>query len=475
MKVGVIGAGPAGMTVATILSQNGVTVDVYEAADHVGGLARSIELWGQIVDLGPHRFFSSDRRVNSFWLGIAGTEYRMVDRLTRIYYRDQFFHYPLRPSDVLLKFGFSDSVKSVFSFLNQQALAIFRKTNQEESFESWVTKSFGKHLFEIFFKSYSEKLWGRSCDQIDADFARQRIKGLSLYQAVRSALPFLGSGNRLRTLVDEFAYPLNGTGSIYAKMAEETVRNGGTLHLNSPIKRVCTVNNQVTGLVDAAGNINEYSHVVSTMPLTHLVDGVEGAPKSVKEAAALLRFRNTILVYLQVNGENPFPDNWIYINSQNVDVGRITNFRNWIPEICGGRSETILCLEYWCEQDDSLWSTEDDDLVSFAKQELKLIKLVQPELISAGHVVRIPRSYPIYEVGYKKNIKLISEYLNTIRGLSVIGRYGSFKYNNQDHSILMGILAAENILSGKDHDLWSVNTDYENYAEGAYITETGLV
>ncbi len=468
MKVAVIGAGPAGLTAAYKLAKAGAEIDVFESSSDVGGMSRSFELWGQIVDLGPHRFFSSDARVNRLWLEIAEQDYRMVDRLTRIYYGKRFFHYPLQPLNALRNLGLFEAVRCTLSNLREK----ISPTKDEQTFESWVTRRFGRRLYEIFFKTYSEKLWGIPCCELDADFAAQRIKKLSLSEVAKNAL---GIGRvKHQTLVDQFAYPIGGTGMIYQRMADY-VDALGTVRLNRPVRRVLHTNQQVTGLEFDNGTTRTYDHVISTMPLTLLVKGLDDTPENVQQAAEALMFRNTVLVYLNVDGTDLFDDQWIYVHADAMQVGRITNFRNWITQLHGNSKTSILSLEYWCNNDDSMWSESDEQLIERAKAEIRATGLIGDSPILDGHVVRVPRCYPVYARGYKDRLSVVTDYIREFSGLTPIGRYGAFKYNNQDHSILMGLLATENLLQQRENDLWSVNTDYDSYQEAATITASGLV
>lgn len=450
-RVAVIGAGPAGATAALVLARRGVSVDLFEATESVGGLARTIELWNQRVDLGPHRFFSSDRRVNSMWLSVVGGDYAMVDRLTRILYRGRLFHYPLSAGDALRGLGGKEALRCVFDYALQQV----RPTPDDGSFEAWVVRRFGRRLYEIFFRTYSEKLWGIPCSELDADFAAQRIKKLSLGAAITNALR-AGRGNRHKTLVDRFAYPLQGTGVVYERMAAEVERRGGGVRLNTPIGGMIVEDGRVCGVVLASGEELPYDSVISSMPITLLLNGLPSVPADISAAARRLRFRNTIIVYLRVSGGDHFPDQWVYVHSRNLRMGRLTSFRNWTPELYGQSPETITASEYWSYEDEDLWKMNDDALIRLAREELHETGLVGRAEILDGHVERIPRCYPVYERGYRTHLQPIQEYLSSIDGLSVIGRYGSFKYNNQDHSILMGLLAAENIVDGEQNDLWAV-------------------
>lgn len=471
MKVGIIGAGPAGITAAYRLAEEGISVDVYEASDSIGGMAKTIDLWNQKVDLGPHRFFSSDPRVNKVWLDMVGNDYDMVNRLTRIYYKNKFFYYPLKPLNALSQLGIFEALNCLYSFSKE---SIFRsnKAVEEDSFESWVVRKFGRRLFEIFFKTYSEKLWGIPCDELDSDFAAQRIKKLSLGEAIKSAIKG-NKGNKHKTLVDTFAYPHGGSGVVYERMAERVRNSGGDIYCETPVKRVCVENGKAVGVELMNGEFRSYDRIVSTMPLTRMVSQLPEVPESIVQAAESLKFRNTILVYLKVEAIDLFPDNWLYVHADNLQTGRITNFRNWSPNLYGEEKSSILTLEYWCYDDDEIWNREDEKLIALASEEIKKTGLIGSAEISAGHVHRVKNCYPVYNRGYRENLKPLENYLDTIENLDVIGRYGAFKYNNQDHSILMGILAAENIAHGAKHNLWEINTDYE-YQEAAEISETGL-
>ncbi|MEO1434336.1 MAG: FAD-dependent oxidoreductase [Bacteroidota bacterium] len=470
MRVAVIGAGPAGITAAYELAKHGISVDLYEASDQVGGMARSIELWDQIVDIGPHRFFSNDNRVNQVWLEVAGKDYEMVDRLTRIYYKKRFFYYPLKVFNALKNLGPWRALLCMLSYFKER----LSPTKQDGTFESWVTNRFGRRLFEIFFKTYSEKLWGISTKELDSDFAAQRIKKLSLFGAIINAL-MAGRGNKHKTLVDQFAYPIKGTGMIYDRMAESIEQNGGRVLLKTPVEKVHTENGKAKGVSLKDGSFEAYDQVISSMPLTLLVNRMEETPQPVKDAVNSLKFRDTVLVYLKVEGQDLFPDNWLYVHSPELRMGRVTNFRNWVPQLYGDESSTILCLEYWCyREEDEFWKWDDQKLIELAKDEIRQTGLIGQTDISDGFVFRIPRCYPVYSTGYKDRLKPVEDYLKTIEDLQVIGRYGAFKYNNQDHSILMGLLAAQALIKNEKQDLWSINTDYESYQEASVITKTGL-
>ena len=467
MKVLIIGAGPAGLSCGYELVKAGIEVEVYEASPFVGGMARSFDLWGQRVDMGPHRFFSREQHINEFFTTLVKDDYTLVNRLTRIYYRNRFFHYPIKLFNVLRNLPLITIAQILWEYLR---IRMFPYKNPT-TFEEWVSNRFGRKLFEIFFKHYSEKLWGIPCSKIDADWAAQRIKSLSLWEALISAI-FGNRGNKHKTLLDQFAYPNNGTGTLYERAADYIREHGGRVNLQRPVKRVVQdAGGEVTGIELKDGRIVTADRVVSTMPLTLMVKGMQNVPEDIISAAEKLYFRNTILAYLEVDSTDLFSDNWIYVHSPEVKHGRITNFRNWSRELNRDKKTTILCMEFWAFDHDPIWKDRDETIAELAKKEIHLMKLVPPQTeILNAYILRVPRCYPVYETGYQVHLKKVENYLDTIGNLIPIGRYGAFKYNNQDHSILMGILAADKITQGLDTDLWKINTDVE-YQEEARIKD----
>ena len=475
-RVVVVGAGPAGMACAARYAEHGGAPLVLEASPHVGGLARSFTLWGSSVDLGPHRFFSSDPVVNAYWHRHVAGDYVMVPRQTRIFYRQKFFDYPLKPQNALRNLGPVRAVAALASYLRVRVAP----PREDGSLERWVARRFGWRLYRTFFKTYTEKVWGIPCTAIDADWAAQRIQGLTLWKAVRNALAG-GRRNTLKTLVDEFAYPTRGNGVFYQRQREAIVAGGGEVRTSTPVRRVLVERagdgvgrgaTRVLGVELVDGSRIDADVVVSSMPITLLVKGLDGVPAPVIAAADRLRFRNTILVYLRVTRPEVFTDQWLYIHDPGLAHGRITNFNNWSSAMMGSHEQTILCLEFWCFDQDAIWSESDADLVARARREIGRTGLVVEADVAEGHVVKIPRSYPVYERGYQEPLKTVTDHLDTIEGLVAVGRYGSFKYNNQDHSILMGLLAADAIARGERPHLWDVNTEstYQESAESRVLS-----
>ncbi|MCK0144106.1 FAD-dependent oxidoreductase [Arenibacter sp. F26102] len=466
-KILVIGAGPAGLTAAYQLSKRTtVKVSVFEASNSVGGLSKSLKLWGQTVDLGPHRFFSKDNRINKLFHELAKGKYSIVNRKTRIYYNRRFFEYPLRFFNVLSNVSIFKLFRVVYFFGLQKVFP----TKDTSTFESWIVSRFGKELYNMFFKNYTEKLWGIPCNRIDSDWAAQRIKKLTLFQAIKHSI-FQDKNNTHKTLVDQFMYPKGGTGKLYDNAVEQIIENKGSVFLNQGVKRILLNESETRaiGIELMSGEKVLGDHMISTMPLTIMVKHLPGLPPEVKKAADSLYFRNTILVYLEVDRNNLFDDNWLYIHSNDVLHGRITNFSNWCPTLNANKTSTILCLEYWCFESDGIWEDIDSKLIELASKEVREIELVsEKDIILNGKVIKIPRSYPVYETGYSNNVNIIKKHLDKIENLDAIGRYGSFKYNNQDHSILMGLMVSDKVLGESGIDLWNVNSDDE-YQEDAAV------
>ncbi len=465
----VLGGGPAGLAAAYTLCKQGHSVVVVERDSTVGGLAKSFEYKGFILDYGPHRFFTKLRPVLQFWNEVLGDEQVTVNRLTRIYYGNRYFSYPLKAFEALLTLGFTESARIVASYLTAQLFP----NRSPKNFAEWVSGRFGRRLFEIFFEGYTEKLWGIPCSEISADWAAQRIKGLSLLSAVRSAL--LGNNGKVKSLVDQFQFPRLGSGQLYDRAADYLTSHGQTVLLDTEVLRVHHQNNQAQALtlkdrLTGEERIVECSGVISSIPLTHLVEQLTpAAPEPVKQMAKSLRFRNTVLVYVMVDSGRLFPDNWLYINDPSVQLGRVTNFANWSADMLPNREQTPLCCEYWC-QFEGLWKMDDDALVAMAERDLRKIGLLNDEAVNGGFVIRLPRTYPIYAGNYKEALATIQNHLQGINNLQAVGRYGAFKYNNQDHSLLMGIMAAENVTTPGKHDLWTVNSD-DDYQEEAKESE----
>lgn len=462
----ILGAGPAGLAAAYTLTQKRQPVVVVERDSRVGGLAKSIEYKGFILDYGPHRFYTKIAPVLKLWNEVLRDEQVTVNRLTRIYYGGRYFSYPLKALEALFTLGIVESSRIIASYISARLLP----NRNPKNFAEWVTAKFGKRLFEIFFEAYTEKLWGIPCTEISADWAAQRIKDLSLLKAIRNAL--LGNDGKVKTLVDQFQYPQLGSGQLYERISDYLHNHHQPILMNTEVVKVhhdrfqvtqVTLRNRQTGVEETVN----CSGIISSIPITQLLQQITEPPsQQILALAKSLKFRNTILVYLMVEGSQLFPDNWLYINEPNVRLGRVTNFANWSGDMLPNQHQTPLCCEYWCNFDELMWQQPEAELVVQAEQDLRKIGLLHSEEISGGFVVRLPRTYPIYAGNYQTALSEIQIYLRQLHNLQLVGRYGAFKYNNQDHSLLMGILAAENVITPGKHDLWSVNSDSE-YVEEA--------
>jgi protoporphyrinogen oxidase len=398
--------------------------------------------------------------VNDLWRETLGEDFLPVNRLTRIYYKNKFFLYPLKPMNALFGLGFFPSISIVGSYV----WAKLFPHKEEKNFEQWTTNRFGKKLYKAFFKTYTEKLWGIPCAEIEASWVAQRIKGLSLTTAVKNAL-FPDKSGKVKTLIDQFHYPKYGAGSMYEKIAENAKRSGAEIFLESEVVNLALEDGKVKSAVVKGenGEKKEYfaDHFLSSIPLTHLVKRISpSVDPEVAEAARSLKFRGTIMVNLIYSSKNPFPDNWIYVHSAEAKTGRIGSPKNMSKFTSPDENKTPLSLEYWCNEGDEMWKMPDEELVKLGVRDLDKLDLAKKEDFVDGFVARVPKTYPVHDGTYAKNIEKIRNYLDKIKNLQPIGRYGMFKYNNMDHSILTGLFAAENIL-GKSHDIWKVNTEEE--------------
>jgi protoporphyrinogen oxidase len=441
----------------------GIKPVVLERDATVGGIARTETYKGFHFDMGGHRFFTKSEQVRTAWHEILGADFLRRPRLSRIYYRRRFFYYPLKPFDTLRNVGLIESVLMVLSYLRWQ-IAPHRV---EDTFEQWVTNRFGKRLFDAFFKTYTEKVWGIPCSELKAEWAAQRIKNLSLKAVLRSFL--LPSRESITTLVEEFHYPRLGPGMMWSAVRKRVEEGGGTVRLGSSVSRIHWEPGRIESVVvghDGRQESVDGTDFITSMPVTEFVKRLDPpAPTAVLEAARSLRYRDLLTVCLIVDGADLFPDNWIYVHDPSVKVARIQNFKNWSPEMVPDPGKTGLGLEYFCNEGDALWSMADADLVELGKRELAEIGLARGKRVEDGCVFRVPNSYPVYDSAYRASLDVIREFMDSFRNCRTIGRNGLHRYNNQDHSMLTGIYAVRDLALGEVHDVWSVNADDEYHEE----------
>jgi protoporphyrinogen oxidase len=452
--IAVLGGGPAGLTAGYLLAQQGVPVIVFEAEDQVGGIAKTEVRDGYRFDLGGHRFFTKVKEVDDLWHEVMKEEFLKRPRMSRIYWNGKFLDYPLNGMDVIRKLGPIELIRSGLSYM----WAAIKPKGSEDNLEQWVSNRFGKRLYQHFFKTYTEKVWGVPTTELRSEWAAQRIKGLSFMSAAKAAF-FGNKDNKIKSLINEFHYPRFGPGQMWETMADEIIANGGEVRLNTPVTKLEVRDGEVVA-IEAGGERIEPRHVISSLPLRGTV-GMAGAAAAgeVQAAAQGLRYRDFLTVALVIDGEDLFPDNWIYIHDPSVRVGRIQNFRSWSPWMVPDQSKASVGLEYFCFKGDDLWEMDDDKLVELGKAELAKLGLVDPSRVERGFVTRVPKAYPMYDADYGERVQVIRGWLEGIGNLTQVGRNGLHRYNNSDHSMLTAMRAVDNITKGTDHDIWAVNAE----------------
>ncbi|MEM8882474.1 MAG: NAD(P)/FAD-dependent oxidoreductase [Planctomycetota bacterium] len=467
MSTVILGAGPAGLTAAYELGKAGRTCTVVESDPaYVGGISRTVQWRGNRFDIGGHRFFSKNGEIEALWREILPEDVLEVPRLSRIYYEGKFYDYPLKPRNALRNLGLGRSFLCGMSYLYRR----MRPIRPEVSFKDWVTNRFGDRLFATFFETYTEKVWGMRCDEISADWAAQRIKGLSLMKAALAM--FKPSGDSIKTLIDRFRYPRLGPGQMWETCTERVRGMGSTVDMDRRVVRIERGEGAERVICrdgDGAEHVYPCREVISSMPLRELVEAMDPAPPdAVLAAARSLRYRDYLLVAVHVNRKDCFPDNWIYIHDPGVKMGRIQNFRNWSEAMVADPETSVLGLEYFCFEGDELWDADDADLIARGKRELAQLGLVDAAEIGDGTVVRMPKAYPIYDDGYRDAVATIRDWLRAeVPNVAPAGRNGMHKYNNQDHSMMAALLSARNLLGTDDRDPWKVNTDAEYHEEAS--------
>jgi protoporphyrinogen oxidase len=476
-EVAVIGAGPAGLTAAYLLSKKGIPATVVEADPiYMGGLSKTVAYRGYLFDIGGHRFFSKSRMIEDLWTEILPEGMLQRPRSSRIYYRGKFFAYPLRAGEAFFKLGPIEAARCALSYLKACAQPI----HPVRSFEDWVTNQFGARLFRIFFKTYTEKVWGMDCSEISADWAAQRIKGLSMATVLKNALvpaKWSRSADRsatIKTLIDTFRYPERGPGMMWDACAAKINEMGGTILKGRKVVRLHYDDETLLWRITHVDSHGEQEtvwsrHVISSAPIRSLLEGLTPRPSPAAVAAArALKYRDFLIVALIVKGPDRFPDNWVYIHDPSVRVGRIQNFKSWSPHLVPEPGMNCYGLEYFCFEGDGLWTTPDEQLIVQAKAELTQIGLLDSGEVTDGCVVRQTKAYPVYDDHYALHVDTIrAELEDRFPTLHLVGRNGMHKYNNQDHAMMTAILCVQNIMAERRiYDLWQVNQDAE-YLESA--------
>ena len=475
VDVAIIGAGPAGLTAAYQLTKLGYSVTVIEKDPvYVGGISRTVEHDGFRFDIGGHRFFSKSKEVVDLWNEILPDDFIERPRMSRIYYEGKFYSYPLRGFEALMNLGIWRSTMCMLSYAKAKAFP----TKDPRSFEQWVVNQFGHKLYSIFFKTYTEKVWGMPCDEMSADWAAQRIKGLSLGGAVIDGLKrSLGLNKRrndgmaVKTLLETFRYPRQGPGMMWDAARDKVLAGGNRVLMGTALHQISQ--DQATGRWRVAARRGEEmltinaGHVISSAPMRELAGRIHPLPATLPNALDL-NYRDFLTVALMIRSGDLFPDNWIYIHDPRVKVGRVQNFRSWSPEMVPDESLACVGLEYFCFEGDGLWSASDDDLVALATKELATLGLADPATVVGGRVVRQEKAYPVYDDAYRTNVEEMRGELEArYPTLHLVGRNGMHRYNNQDHAMMTAMLTVRNIQAGERvYDIWAVNEDAEYHESG---------
>ncbi len=475
VDVAIIGAGPAGLTAAYLLSKKGYSVTVIEKdPTYVGGISRTVEHDGFRFDIGGHRFFSKSQEVVDLWNEILPDDFIQRPRMSRIYYEGKFYSYPLRAFEALWNLGLWRSTLCMASYARWK---LFPK-KRVKSFEDWVVNQFGYKLYSIFFKTYTEKVWGMPCDEMSADWAAQRIKGLSLWNAVIDGLKRSlginklndGSGKQAKTLLETFRYPRLGPGMMWDAARDFVASKGNAVLMGHALKQLAQDgdgNWRMTASHADGETIVTAKHVISSAPMRELSARLHPLPDTLSQAKDL-NYRDFLTVALMVKSDELFPDNWIYIHDNRVQVGRVQNFRSWSPEMVPDPDIACVGLEYFCFEGDGLWTAPDADLVEQAKREMAILGLCKPEDVVGGVVVRQEKAYPVYDDDYEANVTAMRDELEArYPTLHMVGRNGMHRYNNQDHAMMTAMLTVENIEAGsRKWNVWNVNEDAEYHEAG---------
>jgi protoporphyrinogen oxidase len=456
MKTCILGGGPGGLTAGYTLAEKDEKVVVIEKDSKVGGLSKTVDFKGYKFDLGGHRYWSKSDLINNFVKKLMGDELIFVNRISRIYFNGKYFNYPLKPLNAMFGMGIFKSISIFLDYLLVKLSDKFNK-RKEENFEDWIVNRFGKTMFDLYFRDYTEKVWGIKCNEISAEWASQRIKGMSLTEAVKNAIFKKKDGPK--TLVDQFMYPKLGIGRISDRMAEEIAKNNDLI-LNSEVVSIKHDNKDILSAKISDGTEIEADQFISSIPITQLVGILNpDVPKEVIDAAGRLTYRGIVLVNLLTTKEEMTNDTWMYIQDKDIPFGRMQQPKNWSKYLVKD-NKCSLILEYFSTKGDEIWNKTDKDLIDYTIKYLEKIKFIKAEEITDGFVIKISKAYPVYTLNYKEDLKILMDYLKRFKNLQLVGRYGTFKYNNMDHSLEMGIKAAENIM-GANHNLEEIGSEKE--------------
>ncbi|NLW74950.1 MAG: NAD(P)-binding protein [Methanomicrobiales archaeon] len=465
----IFGAGPSGMAAAFELSNNKRKVTIIEKNDTIGGLGRTFHYGDFITDLGPHRFFSQNKYLYDFIEDLLGEDWIVVNRLTRFFINGKFFSYPVDIKNALFNVGFTRGIHFLSDYIYQRIKEKFISVNPR-NFEELIISDFGRSLAELNMLNYTEKVWGLPCTQISTDWASQRIKDLSLIAVIKKAI-FEGDKGP-KTLVDQFYYPRFGTGTIFDSMLDKMRKGDNTqLLLNSYPKSIHHNEEKITQIKINNNGIYEDFYadkVISSIPITEFLKILNPAPpESILVAASRLKFRSHVTLFLTINKEEIFPDQWIYFPNLEVPFGRVMEPKNFSKEL-SPEGKTSLLIEFFCWETDDIWRMDSQKLCELSLTTLEKYNFLQRTDIIDAYVHKERFAYPVYDLEYQKNVNIIMDYLQNLKNLTLVGRGGRFRYNNLDHALEMGILAARGILENKSYDIDEIGAG-KDYFERGYI------
>lgn len=462
----VIGAGPAGLTAAWELEKSKIQTHVLEASDQPGGISKTVRAGNFRFDLGGHRFFTKVTKVKVLWTEMLNPEEILIrPRKSRILYRGKFFDYPLKPINALFGLGIFETFRSIFSYVWVR----IKPPKDQSNFEGWVAARFGWRLYNIFFKTYTEKVWGVPASSIGSDWAAQRIKSLSLSKAILNAF-YKSKSEVITTLIDSFHYPKLGPGQLWESAATKLESNGIEISYNSSVDSARLINGGYEIRLNN-GEVATADVVFSSLPLANIANILDstGLDKDIHRVCQELKHRDFLTVALVFDCEAIFDDNWIYVHEKTVTVGRVQNFASWSPYLVEPGT-SCLGLEYFVNQGDRLWSLPDGELIQYALKEAQSIGVAKGNL-REGHVVRVPNAYPVYDSKYKENVSFIQKWLAEHHpNWFQIGRSGQHRYNNQDHSMMTAVEAVLSLTGEQTCSYWDVNVDDEYLEESKNST-----
>lgn len=447
MKYIIIGAGPAGMAAGHTLSRLGKDVHVFEKDSQPGGIAKTVAREGFRFDIGGHRFFTCDRETDCFVRSLMKDELLDVRRRSKIYLNSRFLNYPLTPSDAFCSVGFLRGARIIKDYACAKLFSRIFNRSDDVSLRDWVVRRFGRELYKIYFEPYNKKLWGIGGEDISADWAAERISGMSLGKVIFNSV--FKSCSPPKSLASNFYYPKLGIGRISERLCEEMLKQGGRVSLNSRVVAVRNGDNRrILGLDIQNGSGIEHVRgdcFISSMPVTEFISSLDPAPpRYVRDACAILRFRDIITVNLIINRQSITGNTWIYFPELKIPFGRMHEPKNWSSLMVKGAGMSSLVVEYFCSKGDSVWMMPDQELINMTVEYLSgPLGFINKQEAVDGFVLRVEKAYCLYKVGYAAPRQAVLDYLGGFKNFKTIGRAGTFSYNNMDHSLAMGIAAAK--------------------------------